>query len=72
MRIVSKKGKLKLKCNQSRAVKGNLSDLLLGEVVYWGMVLSAVVAKDVGSRCPEVPELSLSISATEAVKLHVH
>ena len=72
VRIVSKKKKLKLKCNQSRAVKGNLSDLPLGEVVDWGMVLCAVVAKVVGARCPEVPELALSISTTEPVKLHVH
>ena len=32
VRIVSKK-KFKLKCNEPREVKDNLSDLLLGEVV---------------------------------------
>ena len=53
-------------------VKDNLSDLPLREVVDWGMVLSAIVAKVVGARCLEVPELSLSISETGAVKLHVH
>ena len=62
----------KLKCNEPRAVKGNLSDLPLVEVVDWGMVLGAVVAKIVGSRCPEVSELDLSISASEPVELHVH
>ena len=36
--IVSKKKRNKLKCNEPRAVKGNLSDLPLGEVVDWGMV----------------------------------
>ena len=47
-----------------------MSDLPLGEVVDWGM--GAVVAKIVGARCLEVPELTLSISETEPVKLHVH
>ena len=69
--IVIKNIKNKLKCNEPREVKGNLSDLPLGEVVDWGGVLGAVVAKIVGARCPEVPELALSISATEPVKLHV-
>ena len=49
-----------------------MSDLPLGEVVDWGMVLGAVVAKIVGARCPEVPELALRISETEPVKLHAH
>ena len=66
------KEKRKLKSNEPRAVKGNLSDLPLGEVVDWGVVLGAVVAKIVGAMCPEVPELALSISATEPLKLHVH
>ena len=65
-------GKNKLYCNQSRTVKCNLFDLLLGEIVDWGMVLGAVVAQVVGDRCPEVPELALIISATHPVKLHVH
>ena len=64
--------KTKLKCNQPKAVKGNLSDLPLGEVVDWDMVLGATVAKVVRERWPEVPELALSISAMEPVKLHVH
>ena len=67
-----KEKKIKLKWNEPRAVKGNLSDLPLGEVVDWGMVIVAVFAKIVGVRCPEVPELALSISATDPVKLHVH
>ena len=45
---------------------------LLGEVVDWGMVLGAVVAQVVGARFPDVPELALSISATDPVKPHVH
>ena len=49
-----------------------MSDLPLGEVVDWGVVLGAVFAKVVGARCLEVPELALSISATEPVKLHIH
>ena len=61
-----------LNCNQLRGVKCNLSDLPLGEVVDWGMLLGAVVAQVVRSRCPEVPELALIISATQPVKLHVH
>ena len=63
---------MKLKCNQSKAVKGNLSDLTLKEVVDWGMVLGAVVFKVVEARCPEVSELALSISATDTMKLYVH
>ena len=69
--IVSK-NKLKINCNQSTAVKCNLSDLLLGEVVDWGMVLGDVVAQVVRARCPEVPELALSISTKHPAKLHVH
>ena len=42
------KDKIKLKYNESRAVKGNLSYLPLGEVVDRGMVLGALVAKIVG------------------------
>ena len=38
------KEKFELKCNQSRAVQCNLSDIPLGEAVDWGMVLGAVVA----------------------------
>ena len=68
--IMSKEGG-KLNCNEPKAVKGNQSDLLLGEVVDWGMVLVAVVAKIVGARCPEVFELALSISSSEPVKLYV-
>ena len=63
---------MKLKCNQPRSVKGNLTDFPLGEVVDWGMVLGAVVAKVVRARCTEVPELDLSISATEPVRLYAH
>ena len=56
--------KINLNCNQLRAVNCNLSGLLLGEVVDWGMVLGAVVSQVIGARCPEIPELALSISAT--------
>ena len=49
-----------------------MSDIPLGEVVYWWMVLGAVVAKIVGDRCSEVSELALSVSALDPVKLHVH
>ena len=66
------KEKIKLKWNEPRAVKENLLDLPLGVVVYWGMVLGAVVTNIVRARCPEVPELALSISVSEPVKLHVH
>ena len=45
---------------------------LLGEVVDWGMVLGSVVAQVVGARFPDVPELALSISASDPVKLHFH
>ena len=72
VRIVSEEKKLKLNSNEPRAVKGYLSDIPLGEVVDWGMVLGAVVAKTVGARRPEVSELALSISALEPVELHVH
>ena len=70
--IVSKEKKIKLNCNEPRAVKGNLLDLPLGEVVDWGIVLGDVVAKIVRARCPEVSELALSISASDPVELHVH
>ena len=66
------KEKRKLKYNEPRAVKGNLSDIPLGEVVYWGVFLGAVVTNIVGARCPEVSELALSISTSEPVELHVH
>ena len=66
------KERIKIKCNEPRAVKGNLSDLTLREVVDWGMVLGDVVAKIVGARCPEVSELALRISGLEPVELHVH
>ena len=46
--IVSKNKKIKLKCNESRSVKGNLSVFWLVEVVDWGVVIVAVVAKIVG------------------------
>ena len=62
----------KLKWNEPRAVKGNLSDIPLVEVVDWGMVLGAVVAEIVEARCPEVSELALSISASDPLELHVH
>ena len=61
--ILSKEKEKKLNCNEPRAVKGNMSDLPLGDVVDWGMVPGAVVAKIVGASCPEVSELALSISA---------
>ena len=72
VRIVSKEKKIKLNCNELRSVKGNLSNLPLGEVVDCGMVLGAVVAKIVGTRRQEVSEPTLSISASEPVELHIH
>ena len=48
---------------QTRAAECYLSDLLLREVVNWGVILGAVVSKIESSWGPEVPELILRVSA---------
>ena len=53
-------------------MKCNLSDLLLGDVIDWRMVVCDVVIEVVSTRRPEVPKLSLCISALQLVELHVH
>ena len=58
--------------NQKRSVESYLSDLSLREVVNWGVILGAVVSKIERSWGPEVPELTLRVSAAKPVELHVH
>ena len=57
---------------QTRVAERYLSDLLLREVVNWGVILGAVVSKIESSWGPEVPELILRVSAAKPVELHVH
>ena len=49
---------------QTRAAESYLSDLLLREVVNWGVILGAVVSNIDSSWVPEVPKLILRVSAT--------
>ena len=58
--------------NQTRAAERYLSDFSLREVVNWGVILGAVVSKIESSWVPEVPELTLRVSAAKPVELHVH
>ena len=50
----------------------NLTDIPLGEVIYWRMVFGAVVSEVVGACCPVVLKLALQVSALYPVELHVH
>ena len=49
-----------------------MSDLSLGDVIDWRIVLCDIVTKVVGTRRPEVPKLALCISTSRPVELHVH
>ena len=68
---VSKKKLKQLNCNQSWAVKCNLTDLFLGKVVDCRVVLYAVVVEVVGARIPEVDKLAMRVSALKPVELYV-
>ena len=57
--------------NQPWAVKRNLSDFFLREVIYWRVFLGAVVSMIWSSWIPEVSELALGVSAAKPVELHV-
>ena len=58
--------------NQTRSAERYLSDLSLREVVNWEVILGAVVSKIERYWGPEVPELTLRVSAVKPVELHVY
>ena len=50
----------------------NLTDIPLGDVIYWRMVFGAVVSEVVGAWCPVVSKFALRVSALYPVELCVH
>ena len=42
----------------------NLTDLPMGEVIYWRMIFDAVVSEVVGAWCPVVAKLDLRVLAS--------
>ena len=53
------------------AVKCNLTDILLREVVDWRVVICAVVDEVVRASIPEVAKLAFRVSAPKPFEFHV-